>query len=154
MLLSICTLCCTGINGCFGVCTKHVSLSLSVVLCIVPSGNVNLQACRHSEEGAAAVATAAAHAVTGPSSPESLRTATSSRRSALWRPRLRVWLQQHQGGLPESLLVAWQIPHRGGAPDQLVSRRRLIPCPCSTVAMLLVIITLDSRLVPVRGSLL
>ncbi len=80
MLLSICTLCCTGINGCFGVCTKHVSLSLSVVLCIVPSGNVNLQACRHSEEGAAAVATAAAHAVTGPSSPESLRTATSSRR--------------------------------------------------------------------------
>ncbi len=39
-----------------------------------------VQACRHSEEGAAAVATAAAHAVTGPSSPESLRTATSSRR--------------------------------------------------------------------------
>lgn len=39
-----------------------------------------MQACRHSEEGAAAVATAAAHAVTGPSSPESLRTGGSSRR--------------------------------------------------------------------------
>ena len=42
-----------------------------------------MQACRHSEEGAAAVATAAAHAVTGPASPESLRTAASSRRDAL-----------------------------------------------------------------------
>ncbi|KAL0026664.1 hypothetical protein WJX79_002501 [Trebouxia sp. C0005] len=40
----------------------------------------SMLACRHSEEGAAAVATAAAHAVTGPSSPESLRTATNSRR--------------------------------------------------------------------------
>ncbi|KAL3152113.1 hypothetical protein ABBQ32_001214 [Trebouxia sp. C0010 RCD-2024] len=40
----------------------------------------SMLACRHSEEGAAAVATAAAHAVTGPSSPESLRTAGSSRR--------------------------------------------------------------------------
>lgn len=43
----------------------------------------HVQACRHSEEGAAAVATAAAHAVTGPASPESLRTAASSRRDAL-----------------------------------------------------------------------
>lgn len=42
-----------------------------------------MQACRHSEEGAAAVATAAAHAVTGPASPESLRTAASSRRDGL-----------------------------------------------------------------------
>lgn len=41
----------------------------------------SMLACRHSEERAAAVATAAAHAVTGPSSsPESLRTSTSSRR--------------------------------------------------------------------------
>ena len=51
-------------------------------ICKSPAKQVfcGLQACRHSEEGAAAVATAAAHAVTGPSSPESLRTATSSRR--------------------------------------------------------------------------
>jgi len=51
---------------------------LYCVLC--PQAMSTLQACRHSEEGAAAVATAAAHAVTGPSSPESLRTAASSRR--------------------------------------------------------------------------
>ena len=55
-------------------------LCLCLLCCLLAQLTVILQACRHSEEGAAAVATAAAHAVTGPSSPESLRTATTGRR--------------------------------------------------------------------------